>query len=300
MITYFKNLEDGKLRQVKDFVPGCWISVVDPSSYDIVLLSEKLSLDVEELESGLDQNEIPRVDVYDGFTYIFTNAVLPDNTIITFLIVLGEQFILTLSKKSPSFLDKIADGRISFVTSEKTKCLVRILNAVNSDFEKSTISTVKVIRSKKTRTNELKEKDLNILLEHEEFLNDLSSSYNQMKLMYERLRKRVVFPEAEAEEINDLILEAEEGVNLCLSYLKTISNIRNYTHILLSNKLNRVITILTVFTILISIPAAVSGFYGMNIRLPLQESPDAFLYVLGFVVLLWVVLAFYLKRKDVF
>ena len=39
--------------------------------------------------------------------------------------------------------------------------------------------------------------------------------------------------------------------------------------------------ILTLITIILSIPVVFSSLYGMNVKLPFQESPFAFLIVIG-------------------
>ena len=120
-----------------------------------------------------------------------------------------------------------------------------------------------------------------------------------MRLIYERIMKKAKFFEADKEIIEDLMVEANQGFDLCKSSLKTISNIRDYYLVILSNKLNRIITVLTIFTILISIPAAISGIYGMNIALPLQKNPLAFSYIILLMVLIWMGMLFYFKKKNI-
>ena len=137
------------------------------------------------------------------------------------------------------------------------------------------------------------------MLEQEDTLNDFVSSYYYINLLYERIIRKIKFFEQDKEILEDLIVEANQGFNLCKSSLKTISNIRSYYDILLSNKLNNIITILTIFTILISFPAAISGIYGMNIILPLQKNPFTFRYILIFVGIVWMGFILYLKKKKI-
>ncbi len=89
-----------------------------------------------------------------------------------------------------------------------------------------------------------------------------------MSLIYERLFKRVRFFGDDKEIMEDLAIDSNQGLNLCKSSLKTISNLRNYQTILLSNKMNKTITILMIFTMFLGISTTVSGLYGMNIPLP--------------------------------
>ena len=58
----------------------------------------------------------------------------------------------------------------------------------------------------------------------------------------------------------------------------------NYYSITISTKLNKAIRLLTVFTVLMSIPAAIGALYGMNVPLSYEDSGRSF-YVIGLIVL---------------
>jgi magnesium transporter len=143
------------------------------------------------------------------------------------------------------------------------------------------------------------EEQLEDLLKKEKFLNSLVSSCYYLILLYERMIKKVDFFKEDEELIKDLIEEINEKFNICKSSLKTISNIRNHWTIILSNRLNKTITILTVFTIFITIPAAISGVYGMNVILPLQDNHFAFYCIVGIIVFTWVIFIGYLKKRKI-
>ena len=99
--------------------------------------------------------------------------------------------------------------------------------------------------------------------------------------------------------VEDLINESEQGFDLCKSTLKSISNMRNNLVIMLSNRLNKTISTLTILTVIITIPAAISGIYGMNLRLPLQQNPFAFFYILGFIIVSWTLFFVYFKARRI-
>ena len=301
MINFFKQtMQDKSLKQIPKLEVGCWVNVFNPSDEEISYLIEDLNLDKNNIESGLDVTELPRVDFIGEDMYIFTK-IIPDfekSEVETHLIVIAKNFILTLSKSRPPFIDKIGVGEMKFITTQKLKCLINLLALNNDNLENSSMNVVKRMQAYK-KLVELKERDLNILLEQEDFLNKLASSYHYMNLLYGRIRRRVEFFEQDNEIIEDLIIEAVEGVNLCTSSLKTISNIRNYYVVYLSNKLNRTITILTVFTIILSFATVVSGLFGMNVPLPLQEHAGIFYYLVGIVLVVCGGVVVYLKKRDI-
>lgn len=303
MINYFKRtIQDKFIKKITGIKIGSWINVVDPSSQEIEYLVRKHGLDKRNLESGLDQNELPRLDFVEDNIYIFAKTIpsIEKKEIETYLVVITKKFILTLSKTEPSFVKSILEGKIKFITTQKLKCLIRLFSLMNEVFDIVTLDVIKRARAKKKLREDLQEKDLNVLLEQEDLLNNFVSSYYHMNLLYERAVRKIKFFEQDKEIIEDLITEATQGLNLCRSSLKSMSNISNYYVVLLSNKLNRIITILTVFTIFVSFPAVISGIYGMNVVLPLQEHPFIFYYLIILVGVFWLVFIWYLKRKKLF
>ena len=122
------------------------------------------------------------------------------------------------------------------------------------------------------------------LLQQEEKLNSFTSSYYYTERIYNKLLKKIKFFENDKTILEDLIIELEEGLNLCKSSLNTISNIRNYHSILLSNKMNRTITILTIFTIFFSMSMTIFGFFGMNIELSFKDNANMHIYLIVIVM----------------
>lgn len=81
-------------------------------------------------------------------------------------------------------------------------------------------------------------------------------------------------------------------------YSNIINEMMDFFNSFISNNVNKVMKLLTVATIIISIPTLFSSIYGMNVKLPFQESP----YVLGYVmitslVLAIIVIGYFLRKK---
>ncbi|KXU16732.1 Magnesium and cobalt transport protein CorA [Streptococcus oralis] len=53
---------------------------------------------------------------------------------------------------------------------------------------------------------------------------------------------------------------------------------------------------LTIISVLLAILAVITGFFGMNVPLPFVDKPNAWIYILLASLILWVVLAQYLKN----
>mgnify|MGYP001810125437 CR=1 FL=1 len=299
MIEYYKRtISQNELKKIEDFKVGSWINVIAPNHDELALLAKNHNLDIELLEEGLDDNELPRIDFDQGNNYIYVKSGHKDkNKLLTILIVIGEDFILTLSKHKVPEFDLLISKSVKIVTTQRLKTLISMLYLIDQGIEKDVLNVVKTVQQKKKSSKDLKEKDIDDLLDFEDYLNNLVSMYYYTSLLYSKLTKHLNFLEDDRLLLQDLIVETEEGLNLCKNSLKTISNIRNNYSIVLSNKLNRSIQILTLFTIAINIPAAIGGIYGMNIGLPFQNSPFAFIYVMCIIAILITSFFIFAKKK---
>ena len=75
MISFHKTSSKNKIEEIKQFTKDCWIHCLNPKEEEIEEIAKQLSLDTEILQEGLDQNELPRIQVEDNATYIFTKTV---------------------------------------------------------------------------------------------------------------------------------------------------------------------------------------------------------------------------------
>ncbi|HLD72554.1 MAG TPA: magnesium transporter CorA family protein [Candidatus Nanoarchaeia archaeon] len=301
MITYYKRTITAKHLKILDsYEEGSWINVINPTPEELESLEKDFSLNRELLDEGLDEHELPRLDSENGHLYLFVKTIFREKKSLgTLLIILNKDFVLTLAKDEPHSLKQIFDEKEEMITTQKTKFVIKLLSLINDNFEYVVSRIVKDVQSKKRITVKLKESEIEDLLQDEDFLNNLVVGYYYTSLLYSKMLKKIDIYEEDKEAIKDLIVESNQGLNLCRSSLKTISNLRHYYSIILSNKLNRTIKILTAFTILITLSAAVSSLYGMNIILPFQQNPHAFWYILSFMAGTMGIFIYYFYQKGI-
>ena len=301
MINFYKRkIQDKTLTKLNKFETNCWINVLKPDEKELDYLANNFELDIEMLENGLDKYELPGIFFEENATYIYIKTNNTNNELTTILIILKHNFILTLSNEKTNLIKELFKDKTNFITTQRQKSTIKILTINTDYFEDYIMHIVKKVNSKKKTTQNLREKDINLLLEYEEILNNYSSVYVYTQRLYNKMIKKISFFTSDTDDLEDMINESEQGLNICNKSLKTISNIRYYYSLQLSNKLNKSITILTIFTILISISTALSGLYGMNVKLPLATNPFAFYYILILIVILMAGFIYYLKSKKVF
>ncbi len=304
MIEYYvKRKNENEFTKLKDYAKKCWINVINPTDEEIELLVDKFKLSKDNLIDGLDIYENSRFEIEDKKIYIFLTT--PTERIqgeydSSFLIIYSNEFFMTLSKYPLEVIDKLlslkSKSELSF-----SRQLLKVLYIISRTFELSVRNIIRETKKNKKDLNKLNDKDIAKLIREEDRLNGYISSFGAITQTYNRVlrEKKINFFKKDEGIIEDLIIDLNETLILCKDVLKTISNMRDYYSTKLSNDLNKKVTLLTVFTIFLTIPTLIAGIYGMNIVLPLQSNLNIFSILGIFVIGIWVLMFFILKKFKI-
>ena len=110
----------------------------------------------------------------------------------------------------------------------------------------------------------------------------LLTAANQNVLLLEQLRNHPHIQKLgsiELEQLDDALIEAEQlsaMTQLDSQILRQLSGAYNN---ILNNNLNDNLTILTIISILLAVLAVITGFFGMNVQLPWQNEPLAWIWI---------------------
>jgi magnesium transporter len=108
-----------------------------------------------------------------------------------------------------------------------------------------------------------------------------------------------LYPEDE-DLLEDVIIENKQAIEMANIYSNILSGMMDAFASVISNNLNIVMKVLTSITIVMAIPTMLASFYGMNVGLPLQNSPYAFPMVMGLSIVLATIAIVILSRKNMF
>lgn len=303
MIEYYSKRKN-KFVKINQYVKGCWINVENPTDNEIEFLLNEFKLDKNNLMDGLDIHENPRFEIDNKKAYIFLTAPTEKITLeydSSFLIIYSKQLFITVSKHPLEIIKKVIFAKEKSNEVSFSRQLLKILFLISRTFELSVRNINREIKKNRKDLNNLTNGDIAKLIHEEDKLNAYISSFGAIIQTYNRIlrEKTISLFKKDEEIIEDLIIDLNETLTLCNTTLKSISNMRDYFSTKLSNDLNKKVTILTIFTIFLTIPTLVSGIYGMNVILPLQSSPNI-LIILGALVLgIWILLFFILKKFKV-
>ena len=133
----------------------------------------------------------------------------------------------------------------------------------------------------------------------------LLTAANQNVLLLEQLRNYPHIQKLgsiELEQLDDALIEAEQlsaMTQLDSQILRQLSGAYNN---ILNNNLNDNLTILTIISILLAVLAVITGFFGMNVQLPWQNEPLAWIWIvimsLVLLIIITTLLNWIISRKN--
>lgn len=100
------------------------------------------------------------------------------------------------------------------------------------------------------------------------------------------------------EHLHDSLVEIEQIKNQVDLSSDIIDRISNTYNNILNNRTNTTMKILTVYTIILSIPTIVSGFYGMNMKLPIADQKWSWVFSLIITVAIILIILWDLHRRN--
>lgn len=307
---YNTDLKTNKFEKIKEFKPGSWISLVNPTEEEIKLVCSNLNIEDEFIKYPLDYEEQARIDVEDDMTlFVIDVPVIEEDkegksysTMPLGLIVVRDEFFITVSLKKNRVIDSFEKGRVKgMYTYKKTRFVLQILYLNASFFltdlkriNKNAENTVGIL--KKTMKNE----ELIQLLNLENSLVYITTSLKSNELVMEKTARGKILKSYEEDDeiLEDAIIENRQAMEMGKIYSDILNTTMDASASIISNNLNVVMKFLAAITIVLSIPTLIASIYGMNVPLPFATNPHGFVIVIGMSILISVGAFIWLRRRD--
>lgn len=266
----------------KDFI---WIDIKKDDENVVQELKNQAKLDKELLSYALDEHENAHVeyDAKEGLLLIVFNVIKKyseryETTPVAFIVKQNELYSFTTAKTA--YVTEFIEGlitrkpdlsRLSLIF----KTLYQIVGAffpVIKEIDKKRLILTEKLKTKTTNRNLLELSDLGMGLVY------LVNATQQNSLLLAQLKKLSIYrslTENEREELEDVEIEADQLVamaNLSDQILGQVSETYN--------NLNDTMRLLTIWSLLLTVPTIVTGFFGMNVLLPFKDSPFGWLIII--------------------
>ena len=310
MITIFRSGQNG-LETIENYESGAWVNVVNPTKQELESLVMRFTIPQDFLTDPLDVDERARIEREEGNTLILLRSPRkePDEADIPFTtlpigIILTEGLVITVSLMEADVIQELRNGRVrNLSTQNRTRFVLMLffrtsllflhylkdINRVTGNIERDLHKSLKNIQ-------------LIRLLNMEKSLVFFITSLRSNALMLEKFNTSgcMRMDDDDRDIFEEVVIENKQAIEMANIYTSILSGTMDAFASVISNNLNVIIKFLTTVTIILSIPLLVSSIYGMNVELPFQHSPYAFLIVIAFAIIASVIGIAFFWRKEFF
>lgn len=310
MINIYKNTETS-LELMREVVNNCWINLVDPTAEELNQVSS-FGVPPDFLTYSMDADERPRTEREDDGTMLIllkvaTNqgesADIPYSTA-TLGIILTENYIITVCKQNIDILKEFSTGRVKGLrTGKRNRFVLRLLlsnAAMFLNYLKEINKTVELIEDRLQESQ--RNKELLALLKYQKSLVYFTTALKSNELMMERLKRGQFFNMYPDDEdlLEDVLTENQQAIEMTSISTNILNGMMDAFASIISNNLNVVMKFLTSVTIVLSLPTLITSFFGMNVNLPFDAHPQAYLLILAICLGMAGVVTILFFKKDWF
>ncbi len=297
MIKIYKHIENS-LSQIDEIEENSWINVINPTEDDIENLSKRFpNLPKDFFYDPLDVDEISRLEFEEkDFIVIVripvineSNNGLSIDTIPLGIVINVDHSIMTICSRENDLLDSFKNEKIRFFsTFNRDKFVIQIFNKISSIYikylkqiKKDSAIIEEEISETMSNSDLIKLFNLEKILIH--FRASLKSNYNvTLKLQMTGLFK---IDKGGMDLLEDVLIDNKQALEMAEIYSNILNEMMDFFSSLIANNLNVVMKFLTGVTIIIAIPTLIASIYGMNVELPFQNSPYAFMMTMAAAVI---------------
>jgi magnesium transporter len=307
MLTVYKTTPDG-LENISNITNGCWVNAIGPTQEEITQL-ENWGIEPDLITYSLDLDEMARVERDDGYTLILLRIPYPQGeghdipyVTIPMGIIIKDNFIATICRHPNDISRILTNGKYrGFKTAKRYRFVLYVLLETATRYLSYLREINRVIDEiedklqKATRNRELLE-----LLKYQKCLVYFTTALRSNEVMMERLQRMRMFNQYEEDEdlLEDVRTENQQALQTTNIQTEILSSTMDTFASIISNNLNAVMKVLATLTIVVSLPTLVASFYGMNVSLPGESHPFAFLAIFAFSLALTSTAAFIFYKRD--
>ncbi|MBC1611335.1 magnesium transporter CorA family protein [Listeria welshimeri] len=285
-----------------------WVNIDTDKTTKLEEIYATYKIDEEVIAYSIDRNERAHFE-YDQKTNTFVVVFnVPDQRkidnhyeTIPMVFIIKDTQLLTVSNKNNQYIVK----KMNRYLEENTE--VTILQFLFSslylvmdsffpyveemDVDRKTINDK--LKIKTTKKNLLSLSDLETGIVY--FL----SASKQNAALLEQMKTHLIYREmneVEKEQFEDALIEARQLVEMTELSSQILQQLSGTYNNILNNNLNDTMKILTALSILLTVPTIITGFFGMNMPLPLEHNAFGWMVAIFISVLLWFGLSFVLRK----
>ena len=275
MITLYRT-DDRILSEIQEYGPGAWIVMTKPTIDESKSIAERFEIDLADVRAALDDEESSRVQVEDNYTLIIVDIPSIEirnereaYTTIPLGIILVADCIITICAEETPVLEAFMEGKVrEFSTKKRMRFMYQILyrNCTTYQYYLRVMDRRRTLIEQRIQ-EETEDADLIDLHELESNLVYFATSLRANGVVLDKLTRygRIKQYPEDKELLDDVLVENKQAIEMANIYSNIMAGTMDAYASVVSNNLNIIMKVLTILTIIMTIPNIVFGFFGMNI-----------------------------------
>lgn len=275
-----------------------WHNLVGPSSEELNALREQYQFHELDIEDCLSEHERPKLDEYERYLFLVLHIPYYDKPTRRIMkeevhVFVGNGYIITLHDGKLEILNALwgqlerdEGKRAEYLGEDAGYFLYKLIRFLFWSCFPLLEGITKKLRELEAIlfAAEREEKVLRTVLELKRSIISMRRIILPQRTLAASLEhKSKKFIDAELDVYFDDVVDAIERQWELLEMSKEVINaLQESFESWIQNKTNRIIRVLTVFSVTLLPLTVITGLYGMNVELPLSTEPHAFLAIAAF------------------
>ena len=308
---YNTDVESNITKCTTEYKKGNWINMVSPTEEEIAEVCKNVNIEENFIRYALDNEEKARIDIEDEDNTVLFIIDVPvrererDSIIYSTMpigiIFVRDDYFITVSLNKNQIIENLENKLKNIITYKKSRLLLQIFYS-NAEMYLNLLKKI----NKETEIaeyilkNSMKNKELLKLLSLEKSLVYFTTSLKSNEVVMEKtMRGKIVKLYEEDEDLlEDSIIENKQAIEMSKIYSDILTGTMDAYASIISNNLNGVMKFLTSITIILAIPTMLASYWGMNVKVPLENNPYAFYIILLVSVIIAIIVTLWLNKKN--
>lgn len=289
-----------------------WHHFVSPSEEDLQYLKDNFHFHPLDIEDCRSTNQRPKIDIYDDYYFIIlhfpsfdiNNRFLNIKEVKFFW---GDDYVISIDQTRWVVSEMFDDARRRINNKEEIEIgtsdtmLYRILEKLMN----SSLNLMRRLGLELDRINEdlfskrAQKTILQISITRKNIILINTIFKPQLPLFHKFESGQIAGFAENMEDYWGNILDYNQKMwDMAEDYQELIEGLSKTFDSLQTNRINEIMKILTFFSAIMLPLTVITGFYGMNVGLPLQNDPRSYIVIIGFMMLVAIMMLFYFRRRK--
>ncbi|MES1160203.1 MAG: magnesium transporter CorA family protein [Bacteroidota bacterium] len=312
MIQFFKNINHVTV-EVENPEDATWINILPPlKQQEFTLLSEQLDIPLDFLTDSLDIDERARFEEENNVKLIVIKTPTENNSFnesdayyitIPICIILTHNQIVTVNSFENGAIKKFLNTFQNRHPDKKNMMVLKVFEKITQTYMEflKEINQRRNLMEQKLYASNRNEELLELMKIQKSMVYFITALRSDEMLLLKLIRTNFLgLIDEEKEFLDDLAVDMSQALEMANIYTNILSSTLDAFASIINNNMNNVLKRLTSITIILSLPALVTGIYGMNVPIPYADSHYAFYIPILLSVGISIIISWYFMKKKWF